>query len=255
MKTSAFIALTLAAGMLQAGQAQEAPLPRQHTQAVNNMPQWLIDFSNLPRLEREQYLRAFNNAKRAYQQGQWVACIGYLADCEMIFRGNPNVWNLRACCLLEQKFFEEAEAELERVRKALPNDPVTTMNLANIQMARGHYKESIATLNALRDLLPYETPKELLYALDFRELICHTMLGQRQEAEKLVSNLSPISDTPLYYYSQVVFALADGNRMEASRYLRIAGSIFSKGNTLVPYQRTLQLSGITEKKPEDFPKP
>lgn len=230
--------------------AQEAPL-RQQEDTVEQLPQWLIDFSNLPRNDREQYLRAFNNAKQAYQQGQWVACIGYLADCEMIFRANPNVWNLRACCLMEQKFFDEAAAELERVRKALPSDPVTAMNLANMHMARGRYKESISTLNELRDMLPFETPKELLHVLDFRELLCHVMLGQEAEARKLVEGLSPISDTPLYYYSQAVFALAANNRIEASRNLRVANSIFSKGNITVPYQRALELSGITNRQPSE----
>lgn len=239
-----FLLLILAfISLLPVSQAQQAS-------TVADLPQWLVDFSNLPRNDREQYLRAFNNAKHAYQQGQWVACIGYLADCEMIFRGNPNVWNLRACCLMEQKYLDEAAEELEKVRKALPNDPVTAMNLANIRMARGQYEESISTLRELREMLPYETPQELLHVLNFRELLCHTMLGQDAEARELVKDLSPISDTPLYYYSQVVFALARGNRVEAARHLRTVNSIFSKSNITVPYQRALELSGILNMQPE-----
>ena len=210
---------------------------------------WLVEFSNLPRNEREQYLRAFNNAKIAYQQGQWVACIGYLADCEMIFRKNPNIWNLRACCLMEQKYFEEAAEELQRVRKAMPDDPVTIMNLANLHLACGRYQEGIDCIHELRRKLPYETPEELLYVLDFREFLCHIRLGQIDEAKALVKGLSPISDTPLYYYSQAVFALTKGNRIEASRNLRIAGSIFSKGSSTVPYQRALELSGVADMQP------
>ena len=226
--------------------AQEIP---QATSTVDQLPAWLVEFSNLPRNDREQYLRAFNNAKVAYQQGQWIACIGYLADCEMIFRDNPNVWNLRACCLMEQKYFEEAAEELMRVRKAMPNDPVTVMNLANLHMASGRHKESIETIHELRDMLPYETAPELLYVLDFRELLCHVMLGQMEEAKELVKELNPMSDTPLYYYSRAVFALTEGNRVEASRNLRLANSIFSKGNAVVPFQRALELSGIAEMQP------
>ena len=223
-----------------------AQLPNQEDNGAAQLPEWLVEFSNLPRNDREQYLRAFNNAKTAYQQGQWVACIGYLADCEMIYRKNPNVWNLRACCLMEQKYFEEAEIELQRVRKALPNDPVTVMNIANLHLACKRYKDGIQTIHELREMLPYETPADLLYVLDFRELLCHVMLGQMKEARELVKGLSAISDTPLYYYSQVVFALAEGNKVEASRNLRIANSIFSKGSAIVPFQRALELSGIAE---------
>ena len=89
--------------------------------------------------------------------------------------------------------------------------------------------------------------------LDFREFLCHIRLGQIDEAKALVKGLSPISDTPLYYYSQAVFALAEGNRIEASRNLRIASSIFSKGNSIVPYQRALELSGIADMQPAASP--
>lgn len=214
--------------------------------SVNDLPQWLVEFSNLPRNDREQYLRAFNNAKRAYQQGQWVACIGYLADCEMIFRGNPNVWNLRACCLMEQKYLDEAAEEMQKARKALPNDPVTAMNLANIRMARGQYKESIQTLQELREMLPYETPQELLNVLTFREFLCRIMLNEEAEARKLVQGFTQMSDTPLYYYSQSVLALAHGDRVEAARLLRVGNSIFAKGNITVPYLRAMELSGVTK---------
>lgn len=245
-----YLSLILAFFALLPHAPAQQPPQAQQTSTVAELPEWLVNFSNLSRNDREQYLRAFNNAKHAYQQGQWVACIGYLADCEMIFRGNPNVWNLRACCLMEQKYLDEAAEELEKVRKALPDDPVTAMNLANIRMARGQYEESITTLHELRRMLPYETPAELLNVLDFRELLCRIMLGQEEEARAIVKNLSPISDTPLYYYSQAAFALARGNRMEASRHLRTVSSIFSKGNLSVPYQRALELSGILNMEPK-----
>lgn len=217
----------------------------QQTSSVEDLPQWLVDFSNLPRNDREQYLRAFNNAKRAYQQGQWVACIGYLADCEMIFRGNPNVWNLRACCLMEQKYLDEAAEEMEKASKALPNDPVTAMNLANIRMARGQYEESIQTLHELREMLPYEPPQELLNVLTFREFLCRIMLNEEAEARELVKEFTQMSDTPLYYYSQSVLALSRGDRVEAARLLRVGNNIFAKGNVTVPYRRAMELSGVT----------
>lgn len=247
MKAMRLLLLLGAVTLLPVTQAQGLSSARAEDKQTEAIPQWLMDFSNLPRNDREQYLRAFNNAKQAYQRGQWVACVGYLADCEMIFRGNPNIWNLRACCLMEQKYYDDAAVELERAHKALPKDPVTTMNLANMHMARGHYQESIETLQKLRDMLPFDTAEELLHVLDFRELLCRVMLGQEKEARELVKELRPISDTPLYYYSQAVFALADGNRIEASRYLRVAGSIFSKNNATVPYQRAMELSGIATK--------
>ena len=239
--------LLLLALLQPASQAQSFPLPQTTKQAGPQLPDWLLQFSNLPREDREQYLRAFNNAKLAYQQGEWVTCIGYLADCEIIFRHNPNVWNLRACCLMEQRFFEEAEEELQRVLKVQPDDPVTVMNLATLQLALRRFQDSINTLQNLRSMLPYDTQEELLQVLDFREFLCLIMLDRTAEARELVKGLTPISDTPLYYYSQAVFAMVAGNRQEAARMLRIASSIFAKGNILVPYQRALEHSGVADK--------
>lgn len=209
-----------------------------------DMPQWLVDFSNLPRDDREQYLRAFNNAKRAYQQGQWVACYGFLADCEMIFNQNPNVWNLRACCLMEQKYLDEAAAELEKVRKVLPNDPVTVLNLANLHLATGKHEESIEVIDNLLPRLPENAPAELRNVLIYRKVLSLVLLNRTEDAREVVKHLTALSDTPLYYYSQAAFALAEGNKMGASRYLRIAHNIYSKGNSTVPYQRALELSQL-----------
>ena len=112
-------------------------------------------------------------------------------------------------------------------------------------MSANEMDSKVQELRELRRMLPYETPQELLYVLDFRQFLCHVMQGQEAEARELVKDLSPISDTPLYYYSHAVFALTRGDRVEAARLLRVANSIFAKGNITVPYQRALELSGVT----------
>lgn len=245
MKHLHLLVLILLASLLPT-RGQEIPLPREDRSAAQ-IPDWLADFSNLPGDIRTRYLDSFRNAKIAYAQGQWVTCIACLADCEMIYRGNPNIWALRASCLMEQGYYDEAAEEIQAVLKVQPEDPVTIMNLANLQLARGEYRESIRTIHNLRSILPYNTQKDILYVLDFRELLCHVMLGQHEDAHKLVKGLTPLSDTPLYYYSQAVFAMAEGNRMEASRCIRIASHIFSNGGNTVPFQRALELSEIANK--------
>lgn len=241
-----FAILLALALLMPPSPAQDKPLTDSTTE---NLPEWLVKFSNLPRKEREQYLQAFNNAKTAYQNGQWVICISYLADCEIIFRHNPNVWNLRACCLMEQKYFEEAERELLRLREAVPDDPVTIMNLANLHLASGRYQECIDTISALREKLPEDTPGDLIYVLDFRHFLSLVMMGKREESKKLLKGLTPMSDTPLYYYGQIVYAMVDGNQAEVSRNLRIVNNIFAKSTAIVPYQRAMELSGIANKRP------
>lgn len=234
--------LLLALLLLPCAPAQEAPVKEEPT--VHDMPQWLIDFSNLSREARETYLLTFNKAKQAYQKGEWVTCYGYLSDCEMIFNGNPNVWNLSASCLIEQKYFDEAAKQLEKVLKVIPNDSVAVMNLANLHLATGRYAESIAVIDNLLQELPPDTANELTDVLIYRKVLALVLQDRMTEAKKLVAHLNAFSDTPLYYFSQTAFYLKEGKKVEAARSLRSAGNIFAKSTSLMSYQRALELSRL-----------
>lgn len=224
----------------------QAPMPQNpEKQDMQEIPQWLADFSNLPKDKREQYLTHFNRAKYAYHQGQWIECIAQLAECEIIVRGNPSVWNLRASCLLEQKYFKEAEEELLKVLKVMPHDPVTLMNMANVHMACKRYEESLSIIIPLRDTLYLQhAADELLYVLDYRALLCHLLQGNKKKAQVIATSVSPMADTPLYYYSKAAIALSEGKRADAVHYLSVVERIFANNRACIPYQRALELSGL-----------
>lgn len=221
--------------------------PTEEEQKMQNLPQWLVDFSNLPENLRNKYIALFNQAKEAYHQSQWVNCISLLAECEVIQRGNPSIWNLRASCMLEQKYFKEAEAELKRVLEAAPDDAVTIMNMAQVYMATGRYADSIAINTRLReDLYLQHRDESLLYALDYRILLCHLLLGQKDKAQAIASTVSPVTDTPLYHYAKAAFALVEGNRSAAAHYIGVANRIFAANRAYIPFQRSLELSGLLD---------
>lgn len=211
---------------------------------VRQIPRWLMEFSNLPRETRSLYINTFNQAKQAYRDRRWVDCIALLVECEIIQRGNPGVWNLRASCLMEQKFFEEAAVELNRVLKLEPDNDVALMNMANMHMALGRYTESLQLLAELKEKLPYETADDVRNVLEFRAVLCHLLLGQESQARALVQHLTPMSDTPLYYYSRAAFALVHNDIQTAEYCHRVAAQIFSSNHATEPYRRALELSGL-----------
>lgn len=221
---------------LAAQQPQEMPVAK-----------WLADFSNLPREERTQYIELFHRAKQAYITGNWVICYTLLEECEMIYNKNPHVWNLRAVCLIAQKKLEEAQQELLKVKKELPHDETTYMNIANLHMAKGEYQQCIDVLRSIIDSMPDPVSQNLVDILTFRIYLCHIMLGQRKEAKKLVSHLTPLSDTPLYYYSQAVLHIIRGNKTQARQDIQAADTIYAKGNATLPYLRAIQASGLEGK--------
>lgn len=221
----------------QQGDAPRAAVP----------PKWLADFSNLPGKTRGQYIELFNQAKQAYAIGNWAVCYGLLSQCEFIYDKNPHVWNLRVVCLIAQKKYTEAERELSKAREVLPDDETTLMNIANLHMGKGEFRQCIEVITAIiQSRQDYLSPA-LSDILTFRIYLCHLMLGERTEAEKLVSHLTPLSDTPLYYYSQAALHISRGNRMQAREDIHAADTIFATGSATLPYIRAIQASGLEEK--------
>ena len=216
-------------------------------QNINELPQWLIDFSNLPRETQQEYLAAFQTAKKLYTVGNWHLCYTYLNECEFIFNGNPHVWNLRVTCLIEQKNYDEAEKVLNNVRRELPNDETTIMNIANLHMGKGEFSQCAAVITQIIDALIDTASPELLDVLTFRVYLCYLILGEQKKAEQLVSHLDSMADTPLYYYSQAALHISKGNRAQALQDINAADNIFSKDTATLPYIRSLRASGIEEK--------
>lgn len=222
------------------------PLAAQQQQAAP-VAEWLADFSNLPKETRAEYIDLFHRAKRAYVFGDWIICYALLEECEMLYNKNPHVWNLRTVCLIAQNKLEEAEQELIKAKKELPHDETTYMNIANLHMAKGEYQQCIDVLRNIIDSMPDPVSQNLVDILTFRIYLCHIMLGQRKDARNLVSHLTPLSDTPLYYYSQAALHISRGDRTQARQDIQAADTIFAKGNATLPYLRAIQASGLEEK--------
>lgn len=205
------------------------------------VPQWLADLSNLPREQRQEYVANLSAAKAALAQGDWVTCDTLLTTCELIFHGNPHISNMRAVCYIEQKRFADAETEVAKARKELPDDPTTLVNIATLHMAQGQYQACIDEMTEILETASYTVRREVLDILTFRVFLCHLMMGNEAKALELVQDISPLSDTPLYYYSRAAVCLFKNDITGAKGDLQAAARIFSNSAAmLIPYQRALQ---------------
>lgn len=212
------------------------------------VPEWLAQLSNLPREQREAYITHFTQAKAALAQGNWVDCDAELTSCEFIFNKNPNIHNLRVVCYIEQKRLDAATEEMEKARKLLPDDATTLVNAASLHMAKKDYRTCIREMTDILETPSYSISEEVRNILIFRVYLCHLMLGELTQAEEWVSELSPISDTPLFYYSRAAVCLYLRDAAGAQRDLQSAANIFSSGGMLIPYQRALLSCDLTEAK-------
>lgn len=208
---------------------------------------WVKELSNMPKESRSAYAEAFKQAKSCYAQGRLVECETHLNTCELYTRSNPNVWNLRASVLISQQRYTEAEPLLLEVRRFNPQDSVCRLSFSLLYLGSGRYEQSIEETDQLIDDIKYKDMMQLTHSLMFRKLLSLVMLGRMDDARAVVAEISPIDDSPLYYYSQGVFALVEGNRRQAMREFNTADAIYASMGYLNGYKQALNCSGLTEK--------
>lgn len=216
-------------------------------QKEETIPDWLVELSNLPQRSRQIYTGAFAAAKQAYAKGYMVDCIAHLNTCELYTRKNPHVWNLRASALIAQKRFDEALPLLEQVKAQSPSDSVLQLNYSLLYLGKGEYDKCIEVTDALMESIRYKKMEGLTHSLLFRKFLCRVMQERIDEARELVKHISPIDDSPLYYYCEAVFALIEGNRREAMKSLNVADSIYSGVGMLANYKQAMTFSGVSDK--------
>lgn len=208
---------------------------------------WVKELSNMAPESRRAYAEAFQQAKNCYAQGRLVECETHLNTCELYTRSNPNVWNLRASVLISQQRYTEAEPLLLEVRRFNPQDSVCRLSFSLLYLGSGRYEQSIEETDQLIDDIKYKDMMQLTHSLMFRKLLSLVMLNRMDDARAVVAEISPIDDSPLYYYSQGVFALVEGNRRQAMREFNTADAIYASMGYLSGYKQALNCSGLTEK--------
>ncbi len=211
------------------------------------VPQWVIELSNLPQEDRNAYLRAFQAAKEAYATNRMVVCESHLNTCELYFTRNPNVWLLRSSVCIQLGQYEKAHEYINKALKSDEASEVARLNLSLLHMAQGNYSEAILkTDEVLSQLTTAPETFGTLRSLTYRKFLCLIMLGRTEEAKALVADISPIDDSPLYYYSQAALHMLRGNPSAATQELNTADLIFARDGHLPGYKQNLSLCGLRE---------
>lgn len=212
-----------------------------------SLPLWLQELSNLPAGQRKLYTESFARAKMAYAAAKLAECESHLNTCEMIYRGNPNVWSLRASLLIAQRRFDEAEPLMEKVIREQPEDAITIFNRSLLSLGRGEYERCVQQTSELLENVRYTESMQLQHSLKFRLLLAYLMLGEKEKAESLVADVSPLDDSPLYYYAQAAFAIYRGDVSQAAREVSTADRIYIGEKYLLSYKQNLSFSKLQDK--------
>lgn len=226
---------------------EEKTTSEEEAKRKSPVPLWLQELSNLPVEQRQLYTSSFAKAKAAYAAAKYAECELHLNSCEMIYQGNPNVWSLRASLYIAQQRFDEAEALTQKAIKEQPGDPITAYNLSSISLSKGDYVRCIEQTSALMEKIRFNEGMPLLHSLKFRLLLANLMLGRLDEAKKLVADVTPLDDSPLYYYSQAAFAIYRGDGAAAAKDIATAERIYHSEKYLPSYKQSLSSSRLQDK--------
>ncbi len=211
------------------------------------LPPWQAAFERLPINKRRAFASCFISAKIAYAAQQWSTCLSHLNDCDLIYNGSPNVWNLRSCALLANQEPEKAEESINRSLELNPDDNVALMCQAERFMLLRDFRSSLAPLERLRRLHPEAEDRTLHDTFTFQQLLCHLMLRQEMEARALVADCTPLTDSPLYYYSQAAFCIYAGDSQGALEPLRACTAIYGSEGICANYRKWMERSGLADK--------
>jgi len=226
---------------------EEAAEAKEEQEDKPDVPIWVEELSNLTTAARSEYTASFAAAKDAYSAGRLAESESYLLTCQMINDKNPNVWNLRASVCIAQKRFAEALPLMQKVEEALPGNLINMLNYSLYYIGVGQYEQCLKMTDALIDELTAEQTLSLRKHLTYRKVLCYLMLGREEEAHKLTDSLTPLEDSPLYYYSQAAYNIAKQDREAAKRDLNSAETIFAQDGYLLSYQQSLSFSGLIER--------
>lgn len=209
---------------------------------------WVIALSNLSATERAAYLQAFQAAKAAFAANQLAVCNTHLNTCELYFKGNPNVWLLRASICINLGRYEDALRYIKQVQEIEPDNDVVQLNLSLLHMARGNYEQSLEETTSLLSKLDTSMAHQgLRHSLLYRSFLCLLMLNREADAKELVATITPLDDSPLYYYCQAALCMMNGNPVAATQELNTADTIYATDGHLPTYKQNLSLSGLKQK--------
>lgn len=205
---------------------------------------WVRELSAIDSRLRAKYISYIMLAKSNFQQEQWVECLSCLNAAEAIFKGNPNVINLKGACHTELACYDDAARELAEALRLMPGDPATMMNLTTLDMKQGNWKACDERLRAMLANLPQGTGPELVDILRFRRYVALLKLGKGDEAQQLAALADPLADSPYYYCTLSAKAYAAGDADTGNQNMATATRIYNNTPVLRSYRKALIDSGL-----------
>ncbi len=172
-------------------------------------------------------------ARQAYQQRDFAAARKFIDDADAADPNQAATLNLRGEILLEQKQFDQAEAEFKKALKADSRFRQAQFNLALVPLKKKDYATARDRFEALLSKTAGGEKSEAAQLIKFNVYITWLLEDKDSHAQKLMEQFQFTGDTPALYYAQAAWEFKHSNPTKATDWITSAKKIYSPALNLV----------------------
>ena len=172
-------------------------------------------------------------ARQAYQQRDFAAASKFIDDADAADPNQAATLNLRGEILLEQKQFDQSEAEFKKALKADSKFRQAQFNLALVPLKKKDYAAARDRFEALLSKTPGGDKTEAAQLIKFDIYMTWLLEGKDSRAQKLMEQFQFTGDTPALYYAQAAWEFKHNNPTRATDWITSAKKIYSPALNVV----------------------
>ncbi len=172
-------------------------------------------------------------ARQAYQQRDFAAARKFIDDADAADPNQAVTLNLRGEILLEQKQFDQAEAEFKKALKADSRFRQAQFNLALVPLKKKDYATARDRFEALLSKTAGGEKSEAAQLIKFNVYITWLLEDKDSYAQKLMEQFQFTGDTPALYYAQAAWEFKHNNPTKATDWITSAKKIYSPALNVV----------------------
>lgn len=169
----------------------------------------------------------FEEAQQAVQQHDFAAARKFIDEADSAEPNQARIVNLRGEILMEQKEFDQAEAEFKKALKADPKYREAQYNLAQIPFKQKEYAKARDRFEALFSRTPGGEKNQAAQLIRFKIYMTLLLEDKESRAQRMMEQFQFTGDTPALYYAQAAWEFKHNNPTKATDWIASAKKIYS----------------------------
>ena len=165
-------------------------------------------------------------ARQAFQQRDLASALKFVNDADQADPNQASTINLRGEILMEQKQFDQSEAEFKKALKVDPKFRQAQFNLALVPLKKKDYTTARDRFEALLGKTPGGDKSEGAQIIKFNIFMTFLLEGKESRAQKMMEQFQFSGDTPALYYAQAAWEFQHSNDDKANDWIASARKIY-----------------------------